>query len=359
MYEINCIPWSLKFIFDARTSRGAIRKKETLLLKITDKSTGIIGWGECSVIKGLSADGAVDYPELLTSLETPLQKIGLNNQPDLFKELGEIVPEKYSALRTGLETAFSDILFGGGHKIFEGTFYQGLLKIPINGLVWMGDYDFMLQQVEEKVAQGFSCIKIKVGALDFDSELRLLAHVRQKHGNKNLTLRLDANGAFTPEEVMKKLMALSKFDIHSIEQPVKPGLKKTLTDLSKSSPIPIALDEEMIGITGTEDKMLLLNEIRPNYLVLKPSLHGGFASTAEWITLAKKLKIGWWVTSALESDIGLNAIAQFTGQYNPFLHQGLGTGKLYSNNLPSPLTLKGGAIEYDVSNPWDLRPLSS
>ena len=352
MYKFQLIPYTLRFVFDARTSRGSMTGKDTLFLKITDTRTNITGWGECCTIKNLSLDGDVDYFSVFSTMENQLKDLSFKNQEELFRQIAGIVPEKYAALRMGLETAFSDILQGGVRKIFEGDFHGGKSRISINGLVWMGDYNFMKQQVKAKIEQGFSCIKIKVGSLAFEEECRLLEYIRTMPSGEEITLRLDANGAFEPEKALQKLQKLSAFDIHSIEQPIKAGQHMAMHELTESSPIPIALDEELIGVTGKDAKDQLLKTIRPDYLVLKPSLHGGFGSVSEWIALAEKQGIGWWVTSALESDIGLNAIAQYTDQFNPVLPQGLGTGKLYSNNIASPLRQVGEYLEYQAKECW-------
>jgi L-alanine-DL-glutamate epimerase-like enolase superfamily enzyme len=220
----------------------------------------------------------------------------------------------------------------------------------------MGDFDFMLNQIGQKIADGFTCIKLKVGSLDFDKECSLLAHIRNQFSKKDITIRLDANGAFSPADALLRLDRLAEFDIHSIEQPIKAGLPDMQTICSRS-PIPIALDEELIEVEGLHDKTKMIEDLRPGFLVLKPTLHGGFSGCAEWIQLAERYGTGWWVTSALESNIGLNAICQFTANYNPELPQGLGTGMIYESNIPSPLTVANGTIFTDQQRPWDVRSL--
>lgn len=229
--------------------------------------------------------------------------------------------------------------------LFPGAFTEGSYSIPINGLIWMGDFDFMKDQIDQKIASGYNCIKIKIGAIDFEAECSLLDYIRNRYGQK-ISLRVDANGAFKPADVHQKLNRLSKFHIHSIEQPVLPGQHKLLRDLCLNPIIPIALDEELIGITDSDQKETLLDSIHPQYIVLKPTLLGGMDATREWIRLADQREIGWWITSALESNIGLNALAQFAATFKSKLPQGLGTGQLYTNNLPSRLYIDQGRLFY-------------
>ena len=224
---------------------------------------------------------------------------------------------------------------------------EGRYSIPINGLVWMGTYDFMKKQIDKKIAAGYNCIKIKIGAIDFELECRLLDYIRSKYGQK-LSLRVDANGAFKPADVRQKLKKLSTYNIHSIEQPIAPGQGLLLSDLCLNLTIPIALDEELIGITDSDKKEALLDSIRPQYIVLKPTLLGGMEATRDWIRLADQREIGWWITSALESNIGLNALAQFAASFKSELPQGLGTGQLYANNLPSRLYIAQGRLFYEA-----------
>ena len=217
----------------------------------------------------------------------------------------------------------------------------------------MGDYDFMQQQVQQKLEQGFATLKMKVGAIDFQQELQVLASVRKQFSASEITLRVDANGAFNAENVDTKLEALARFDLHSIEQPVKAGQHELMAQICASSPVPVALDEELIGIFDYREKFALLKKIQPTYIILKPGLLGGFQQTKEWIEIADRLKIGWWITSALESNIGLNAIAQFTSQFHNELPQGLGTGQLYHNNFESPLYIRDGHLFYDLNKEWE------
>lgn len=239
-------------------------------------------------------------------------------------------------------------------KLFDTDFTAGNASIPINGLIWMGDKDFMKQQIVEKLNTGFSCIKMKIGAIDFASEIALLKSIRQTFSRDEIELRVDANGAFSPKGALDKLQQLAALDIHSIEQPIKQGQWQEMARLCKDTPLPIALDEELIGVFTLDEKIKLLDTIKPQYIILKPSFIGGFKGTDEWIALAEKRNIGWWITSALESNIGLSAIAQYTATKNSTLPQGLGTGSLYTNNIPAPLTVKAGAILNDTSQQWDL-----
>ena len=248
------------------------------------------------------------------------------------------------SLLFGLETAFLDWQNGGKQQIFDSAFLRGERSIPINGLVWMGEESFMHQQIEQKLADGFSCIKMKVGAIDFETEINLLNSIRKRYSKEEITLRVDANGAFSLTEVDEKLQRLADLDIHSIEQPIAPAQIIEMRDLCARTPLPIALDEELIGVTTTTDRKQLLESIQPQFIILKPSLHGGLSGCLEWIELATAAGIPWWMTSALESNIGLNAVAQFTGMYDPSLPQGLGTGGLYETNFETRLVIRNGEL---------------
>ena len=236
--------------------------------------------------------------------------------------------------------------------IFDNGFARGEERIPINGLIWMGEKSFMQQQIEEKLKAGFNTIKLKIGAIDFDTELSLLEGIRDQYSTNDITLRVDANGAFTVTDAMHKMEQLAALEIHSIEQPVKPGQFELMKMLCAESPLDIALDEELIGIHTKPEKRALLVEIKPQYIILKPALLGGLLACQEWIEIAESLKIGWWMTSMLEANIGLNAIAQFTAQYKPTLPQGLGTGQLYHNNIDSPLEIRKGELLYNKVKGW-------
>ncbi|RZK51823.1 MAG: o-succinylbenzoate synthase, partial [Hymenobacter sp.] len=257
------------------------------------------------------------------------------------------------ALRFALETAALDLAGGGRNQLYLNGFSQGRAGLPINGLVWMGDAAFMRQQIRQKLAAGYSCLKLKIGSLDFDTELALLAEIRAEAGPAELVLRVDANGAFAPTEALGKLARLARFDLHSIEQPIAAGQWPALAELCRHSPVPVALDEELIGLSDPATQEKLLATVRPPYLVLKPTLLGGHAATRRWIALAEAYGAGWWITSALESNVGLNAVAQLTGEHDVAgFAQGLGTGQLYFNNIEAPLSIVGGALRYDPAGTW-------
>ncbi len=347
----------LNFSFDARTSRGAMREKVAYYIKIWDEQNpSLFGLGECGPLPKLSPD---DRPDFESYLETKVKQLTQVKLPlakeEVFDWVQENIPAEWPSIRFAFETAWLDYFNGGIRHIFPGKFTEGKL-IPINGLIWMGALETMLLQITDKVDEGFDCIKIKVGSLDFEKECDILQYMRRKYYQKDLVIRLDANGAFKNNEAIEKLHALAKFNIHSIEQPIKAG-EAFMAELCKVSPIPIALDEELIGLTDTEERKVLLERIKPAYIILKPSLLGGFAACNEWIRLAEERNIGWWITSALESNIGLNAIAQYTALFNNELPQGLGTGMLYENNIPSPLNVTKGFLKMNPMNDFDLNSL--
>lgn len=335
------------FGFDARTSRGRMSDRRSWFIKVVDDGApGITGYGECGPLPGLSVD---DVPEFEDVLTTSLKKISEVTLPtDVPQMVRGIVPDGFPSIAFGLETALLDLQHGGTRLIFDNSFIRGV-PIPINGLVWMGDRDSMLRQVRDLVAKRFTCIKVKVGGLDFDVECAMLREIRERYDADAVTLRLDANGAFGEDEVMSRLETLAKFSVHSIEQPLKAGSPQ-MAEVCRRSPIPVALDEELIG--KESEKTKLLETLRPAYIILKPSLHGGIWHCREWIRLAEENNIGWWITSALESGIGLNAIAQFTAEYNPTIPQGLGTGSIYTDNIPSPLRVVNGCLVSDPLGVW-------
>ena len=313
------------------TSRGVLTEKHAWFIEIwKEESPSVIGIGECSIIPGLSPDfvNLESYEEKLTEVCNDLT-IDLQEWPSIL---------------FGVECALLDLKNGGKGIYFDNAFSRGKQQIPINGLIWMGSEEFMQQQVEEKIDAGFSVIKMKIGAIDFETELNILAAIRKKFSKEQLTLRVDANGAFSPEEALVKLQRLAELDIHSIEQPIKKGQYIAMNQLCKNSSLDIALDEELIGINSTASKIDLLDSIKPPFIILKPSLHGGISGCKEWIQLAEERSIAWWITSALESNIGLNAICQFVGEYDVSLPQGLGTGALYTDNIESDLVVKNGMI---------------
>jgi O-succinylbenzoate synthase len=339
------------FNFAARTSRGRMRDRICWFIKVWNSADeSIFGLGECAPLPGLSVDDKPDYESVLQGVVDSIGKLSLTSNT-ILEDVTRLVPAGYPSIVFGLETALLDLVNGGERIIFKNSFIQST-PIPINGLVWMSDLDLMLQQASDKIAEGFTCIKIKVGGLNFEKECDILHYIRKKYYREDITLRLDANGAFKVDEVIYKLNSLAQFKIHSIEQPIKPGLVE-MEELCRKTPIPIALDEELIGVEGLEVKQKLLQRIKPQYIILKPSLHGGIYGSQEWIALAEKLNIGWWMTSALESNVGLNAICQFTANYPVTLPQGLGTGKLYDDNVPSPLDVKNGTIFYNPKLSWN------
>lgn len=341
----------LHFNFDARTSRGRMRDKVSWIIKLWySDNEGVFGFGECGPLPGLSVDDRPDFEEVMIKYLEKIESYG-----DTLDSLTQAIPSGFPSLKFAIETAYYDLKNGGNRIVFNNAFSSGK-KIPINGLVWMGDLDLMLQQVSLNISQGYTCIKLKIGGLNFDKECDILHYIRSKYFRENIILRLDANGAFKPDEALLKLHELSRFNIHSIEQPVKPGLP-IMEELCRQSPIPIALDEELIGVDAYTSKNELLERIKPQFIILKPGLVGGFTTCDEWIELAERLNIGWWITSALESNIGLNAICQYTAKYNTTLHQGLGTGTLYEDNFESPLMVSKGEIFYNTKRLWNLSEL--
>ncbi|HEX8563378.1 MAG TPA: o-succinylbenzoate synthase [Flavobacterium sp.] len=330
------------------TSRGVMTEKETWFLTIRDK--GRCGIGECGILRGLSADDRPDYEE---KLQWVCKNIHLGEQ-ELWKSLAG-----FPSIQFGLETAFRSLNSKSPFVLFPSAFTKGAASIPINGLVWMGDADFIKRQVEEKISSGFTCIKLKIGALKFDAELEIIHEIRGNFEPGQIEIRVDANGAFTADSALDKLTQLSELKLHSIEQPIARNQPDSMSALCKSGVLPVALDEELIGVESVEEKEALLSKIRPQYIILKPSFIGGFRGTLEWISLAEKYKIGWWVTSALESNIGLNAIAQFTFTLNNQIPQGLGTGGLYTNNFDCPLEVRNGRLHYNPKFKWDLSNLGN
>ena len=332
----------LQFKKASGTSRGVLHTKETFFLKISkDKKIGI---GECGLFRGLSYDDVPDYEEKLQWVCDHIQW----DKDLLFKEL-----INYPSIHFGLEQALLSLQSQEIFALFPSKFTQGKDSIAINGLIWMGDASFMQKQIKEKLATGFTTIKLKIGAIDFEAELNLLKTIRKEFSASEIELRVDANGAFSPENALEKLKRLADFELHSIEQPIKSGQQQEMAKLCAVSPLPIALDEELIGVLGKSEKELLIKTIQPQYIILKPSLIGGFAGSEQWIDIIEKQKIGWWITSALESNIGLNAIAQFTYLKETKMPQGLGTGSLFTNNLPSPLEVKNGSIYYSQMRKWE------
>jgi o-succinylbenzoate synthase len=336
----------LNFKRPSGTSRGVLTEKETWFLILEEN--GKVGIGECGILRTLSIDDRPDYEE---KLQWVCANIHLGKDT-LWEALIE-----FPSIQFGVEMAFLSLVSKTPFELFPSDFTLGKKSMEINGLVWMGEEAFMKEQIEEKLAQGFRCIKLKIGAINFDKELGLLRYIRNHFDKETVELRVDANGAFGLNEALDKIKQLSEFEIHSIEQPVQKNNTDTMAELCKMTPLPIALDEELIGVFDAVEKEQLLNKIKPQYIILKPSLVGGFKGTLEWISIAKKLDIQWWITSALESNIGLNAITQFTYTLQNPLPQGLGTGGLYTNNFDCPLSIKNGRIFNDVNLNWDIEKL--
>ncbi|MFV5692117.1 o-succinylbenzoate synthase [Flavobacterium sp. LT1R49] len=331
----------LNFKRPSGTSRGVMTEKETWFIVL--EQDGKKGIGECGILRGLSVDDRPDYEE---KLQWACDNIHLGKE-----QLWEALLA-FPSIQFGVEMAFQSLVSETPFLLFPSDFTNGAKSILINGLVWMGEEVFMKQQIEEKLAQGFRCIKLKIGAIDFDKELQLLRFIREHFTPEQVEIRVDANGAFDKNIALDKLTQLSEFKLHSIEQPILKNHTDRMAELCKSSPFPIALDEELIGVFSLPEKEQLLEKIKPQYIILKPSFVGGFRGTQEWISLAEKHKIGWWITSALESNIGLNAIAQWTFLQHNSMPQGLGTGALYTNNFECPLEVSQGQLWYKKELDW-------
>jgi o-succinylbenzoate synthase len=336
----------LNFKSPSGTSRGIMSEKETWFIILEDQ--GKLGIGECGLLRGLSIDDRPDYEE---KLQWVCQNIHLG-QEQLWDAL-----IAFPSIQFGIEMAFLSLQSKTPFELFSSAFTRGNKDIRINGLVWMGNEAFMKTQIEEKLNQGFTCIKLKIGAIDFEKELELLRYIRQHFDANTIEIRVDANGAFNSQEALEKLNQLAVFELHSIEQPIPKNNCDFMADLCKKTPIPIALDEELIGVFEASEKAALLKKIQPQYIILKPSLVGGYKGTLEWISIANSLNIDWWITSALESNIGLNAITQFTFTLQNPLPQGLGTGGLYTNNFDCPLEIDSGHIQYNTTKNWDISNL--
>ena len=334
-------PYILNFKRPSGTSRGVMTTKETWFIKLENQ--GKTGVGECGILRGLSIDDRPDF-------EAKLKWVCDNIEFGLEKLLKELI--EFPSIQFGLETAFKSLESEDQFQLFPSEFTKGNDSIPINGLVWMGSEAFMRTQIKEKIESGFNCIKLKIGAIDFQTELEILKSIRKEFSVSDIELRVDANGAFSPVDALEKLKRLSEYQLHSIEQPIKPKQFEAMAQLCKETPLPIALDEELIGVFSTEAKQKLLKTIKPQYIILKPSLVGGFAGRQQWINIAESLNIKWWITSALESNVGLNAISQWTYTLNSKMPQGLGTGSLFTNNFPSPLKVKNGTLHYDIKQNW-------
>ncbi len=340
-YHIYIDKRTLHFHQPAGTSRGVYTIRTCYFLTVTDDTRpGIKGIGECAPLPDLSCDASPGYENTLRQLCRMTEQIGKIPIDPL---------RPYPSELFGLESAFAHLAAEGSTALFDTPFSRGEEGITINGLVWMGTYEEMYQRIEEKLRQGFHCVKLKIGAIDFERELSLIQHVRSAFTARQIELRVDANGGFTPENAMERLEALAPYDIHSIEQPIRQHQWKDMARLCLQSPIPIALDEELIGVNLKSMKEALLDTIRPQYIILKPSLHGGMRGCEEWIEMANNRGMGSWITSALESNVGLNAVAQFCAKtYGPHIDmpQGLGTGLLFTDNIDMPLEIMGDKLWY-------------
>jgi len=342
--QANYFKYQLQFKQASGTSRGVLTYKDTWFIQLEQNS--LKGIGECGMFKGLSIDDRADFE---TKLAWTCENIDLG----LDELLAALI--EFPSIQFGLEMAFQSLQQKDQFELFPSDFTKGKDSIAINGLIWMGDKSFMKQQIKDKLEAGFSCIKLKIGAIDFEKELELIKSIRNEFDSETIEIRVDANGAFNPDEALEKLKRLSDYNLHSIEQPIQQGQLHEMARLCADTPLPIALDEELIGVFSVTNKALLLQTIKPQYIILKPTLVGGFKGSQEWIDLAESNSIGWWVTSALESNIGLNAIAQWTYTLKSQLPQGLGTGGLFTNNIQAPLVVDSGQLFYDLKTKWNLK----
>ncbi len=359
----------LHFKQPAGTSRGVYTTRRIWLITATDEAGRVTGVGECAPLPQLSCDDIPNYAEVLRRFCDEVERTGVipyealrpypsmlfgleslvptPNQPSVangvFAPLGGAAATSVAALKTPVARGEGSLDTLSPAKTNQAPLPSGGVGggffIPINGLVWMGTFEEMHQRIEEKLAAGFHCVKLKIGAIDWDREIALIRFIRERYSREQIELRVDANGGFSVDEAMSRLEELAKYDIHSIEQPIRQHQWSEMASLCQHSPLPIALDEELIGVNDPEEKVRLLDTIRPQYIILKPSLHGGMRGSEEWIRLARERGIGSWITSALESNIGLYAIARFTMKmYGPdiTMPQGLGTGQLFTDNIELP-----------------------
>lgn len=334
--RLQFAPYILKFKQPAGTSRGVLTEKITCFLRMFDENNpSVYGIGEAAIFPGLSPEADDRFFYKLMELQANV-RLGLKT--DL---------SKFPSLQCGFEQVIRDFS-GGGHGVYYNSqFLFGAESININGLVWMGNFDEMIERIETKLREGYKCIKLKIGAIDWRSEVDMIKYIRDRYDASHLEIRVDANGGFDMDNALPRLKRLADLGVHSIEQPIKAGNPALMRFLCDVSPLPIALDEELIGKFTTESKIKMLDDIKPAYIVIKPSLIGGFTAGEEWISLAKERNIGWWITSSLESNIGLNALAQWVATLDTNIPQGLGTGALYTNNVESPLYLNGEKLKYN------------
>jgi len=344
MLQITAHPYTLDFKRPAATSRGALQTRDVVFLRATHtERPGLTGWGECGPLPGLSID---DRPDFQAQVHDVCQQINAGHAP------ATLDLAHWPSLAFGLEMALLDLQTGGQQRLFDTPFSNGAAALTTHGLIWMDTPAKVVEQIERKLEQGFRVIKLKVGALPLAEECAILAAIRQNYAVEQVTLRLDANGAFTPATTLATLHQLAQFDVHFLEQPIKPGQWPALAEICAQSPIPIALDEELIGVQPDQQQVLLAT-IRPQHLIIKPGLLGGFAASKSWIRLAENYGSGWWINSMLESNIGLNAICQWTSALDSGRVHGLGTGQLFANNIPAPLGLRGPQLEVATDDGWD------
>lgn len=345
--RIEFAPYLLNFKEPGGTSRGVLTEKPTFFIKFYDEhEPEKFGIGEAAVFPGLSPEADGYYVLKLTEV---LANVAIGRETDL---------SRHSSIQFGLEQAILDYSNGCRGIYFPGQFTAGTKTIEINGLVWMGDFDTMMQRISSKIREGFKCIKLKIGAIDWDKELLMIKTIRKKYNENDLMIRVDANGGFSPLDCERKLEELADLGVHSIEQPIKAGNVSEMAKICKKSPLPIALDEELIGKGSEEEKIHTLEEINPQYIILKPALCGGFSGAREWIKQAENRGIGWWITSALESNVGLNAIAQFTSEVNASGPQGLGTGGVFTNNFETPIYLEKDRLHFNPNKQFDYSQFS-
>ena len=347
MLKAHFKKYVLNFKQASGTSRGVYTTREVWFIFLTDGANN--GIGECAPLPNLS----LEEPKLMSR-----KLLQVCEEIEYFSTLPEDL-QNWPSIRFGLETALLDLKNGGQQLLFPSAFTRGEQGIPINGLIWMGTPEFMKQQIRTKLNAGFRCIKMKIGAIDFETEFGLLKEIRKEFSSEEITLRVDANGAYTYQTALENLKRLSDLQVHSIEQPIEAGRWDKMARLCEKSPVPIALDEELIGVFSQKELIQIAEQIHPAYFILKPSLHGGLSGCEKWIELANQKGIGWWITSALESNIGLNAIAQWTFQQNVKTEQGLGTGQLFTNNFDSPLQIEGEQLWYKPEEKWQIKSLTN
>lgn len=345
--RLEFAPYLLNFKEPGGTSRGVLHEKPTFFIKVYDKNDpSRFGIGEAAVFPGLSPEADGNYVWKLTEL---LANVAIGKETDL---------NSHSSIQFGLEQAILDFSNGCKGIYFPSEFTSGTETIEINGLIWMGDFDKMLERIKSKILEGFKCIKLKIGAIGWEKEMEMIRFIRNSYNENDLMIRVDANGGFIYETCLKKLGELADLGVHSIEQPIKAGQPALMSELCRKTPLPIALDEELIGKGNTEERVNTLEQIMPQYIILKPALCGGFSGASDWIKESENRGIGWWITSALESNVGLNAIAQFVASVGAQGPQGLGTGGLFTNNFETPVTLHGDRLSFNPSLPFDYSQFS-